>query len=327
MKPLRTISFTGLVSSCSCLSVVVLSLSCLFPASSVAAGSPAALGSGAWEAHWIWRKQKDYSPYNQTVIARKGFRLDQPERAVLRITADSFYRLFINGRWVNDGPFRSWPEHFQYDVIDATPYLFQGENEIVVMARYYGVGDFHRVPKQAGLLAQLDVQRRNGKVTRVVTDSSWQVALAEAWISRTPKVSIQMEPCELYDARLEDKLEFRRAAVLFRAEEGPWRGLHPNDSAFLTRQAFALKSFLGAKLVRADGWDFCLPAARLVHPGLIEANHNTSLACGMATILNATQACAVNIQTDGMRVTIDGQGAALYGSQRVHLGKPPPGWP
>ena len=49
----------------------------------------------------------------------------------------------VNGTWVNDGPSRCWPEHFQYDVIDATPYVRDGANEIVVIARYYGVGDFH----------------------------------------------------------------------------------------------------------------------------------------------------------------------------------------
>ena len=55
----------------------------------------------------------------------------------------------INGQWVNDGPCRSWPDHFQYDVLDVGSCLNPGQNEILVLARYYGVGDFHRIPQQA----------------------------------------------------------------------------------------------------------------------------------------------------------------------------------
>ena len=233
--------------------------------------------------------------------------LAKPQQATLRITADSFYRLFINGHWVNDGPARSWPEHFQYDVIDATPYLVDGANEIRIIARYYGVGDFHRVPKQAGLLAQLDVQFANGKTTKLSSDGSWEVALFPALTEKTPKVSIQMEPCELYDARLADNLSFKRAAVLFDMGKGPWKDLNPRDSALLTKQPFAFKSFLAAKLVKADGWNFCVPAARLVNPNLVEANHTASCGFGMATILEADGEVTVNLQQEGMKVAIDGE--------------------
>ncbi len=258
-------------------------------------------------AKWIWYPQQDQNPYNQTIVACKSFKWDAVEHASLRITADSYYRLFINGHWVNDGPSRCWPEHFQYDVIDATPYLVKGANEIKIIARYYGVGDFHRVPKQAGLLVQLDGTFKNGKTASLISDSSWQIALAPAWLSGTPKVSIQMEPCEIYDARLENSRDFKRAQVLYEASAGPWKGLNPRDVALLTRQSVPFKHFLGAKQVKADGLNYCLPAARLVNPGLIEANHSASMACGMATLLTAERPITLNVQSDGMRVTVDGQ--------------------
>lgn len=260
----------------------------------------------ALQAQWIWLKGADGYAYNQAVVAQKNFHLTQPERAALRITADSFYRLLINDQWVNDGPARSWPEHFQYDIIDATPYLRDGPNEIRVIARYYGVGDFHRVPKQAGLLAQLDVVRASGKITRISTDDSWQVAAFPALIANTPKVSIQMEPVELYDARLAEALSFQPAAVLFNANDGPWKDLNPRDVALLTKEPFAFKSLSAAKVVKADGWNYCVPAARLVHPGLIEANQEVSCAFGMATILTADRETTVNLQSEGMKLAIDG---------------------
>jgi hypothetical protein len=259
------------------------------------------------QAKWIWLKGADVHGYNQTVVAQKQFRLAQPQQATLRLTADSFYRLFINGHWVNDGPGRSWPEHFQYDVIDATPYLVEGANEIRVVAIHYGVGDFHRVPQQAGLLAQLDVQLAGSKTTTLITDGSWEVAALPALVPNTPKISIQMSPAELYDARLADRLSFKRAAVLFDADQGPWKDLNPRDVALLTKQPFAFKSLQAAKLVRADGWNFCVPAARLVNPGIIEANHSASCAFGMATILEAESEVTLNLQTEGMKVAINGE--------------------
>ena len=258
-------------------------------------------------AKWIWQTQQDYNVYNQTIVARKTVRLERTRQAQMRITADTFYRLIINGRWVNDGPCRSWPEHFQYDVLDVTPYLRDGANEIRVIARYYGCGDFHHVPKQAGLLAQLDVALGNGQTRTIITDSSWEIAELKALVQNTPKVSIQMEPAELFDARLEDALRFGKARELFAADAGPWKNLNPRDVALMTRQPFALRAFLGAKVVKCDGLDFCLPAARLVNPGVIEANHNASCACGMATVLENDTACPLTTQTENIRVTIDGR--------------------
>ena len=283
--------------------MVALKVLCLgFATLAIAARADAPL-----TAKWIWLKGADVHAYNQTIVAQKTFSLAQPQHATLRITADSFYRLSLNGRWVNDGPARCWPEHFQYDVLDVTPYLVDGANEIRVIARYYGVGDFHRVPKQAGLLAQLDATSAPGKTTTVITDGSWEVAAFPALIPNTPKVSIQMEPCELYDARLADNLAFKPAAVLFDADKGPWKDLNPRDSALLTRQPFAFRSFAGAKLVKADGWNYCVPAARLVNPGVIEANHSASCAFGMAAILEADSGAALSLQTEGMKVAIDGE--------------------
>lgn len=262
--------------------------------------------AASWQARWIWHKSSDVHGYNQTIVARKKFRLSEPIRGRLRITADSFYRVSINGRWVNDGPARSWPEHYQFDDLDVTPNLVDGANEIQVVARYYGVGDFHRVPQQAGLLAQLEVQLANGHTFTLGTDDSWETAVAGAWIVNTPKVSIQMEPFELYDARNEDRLVFRKAVELFAAEDGPWKDLRPRDVARMTRQPVPFRTFLGARVVRADGWNFCLPAARLVNPGVIEANHTVSCACGMAAWLEVDRDRTVIFQSEGMKLAVAG---------------------
>ena len=259
-------------------------------------------------ASWIWNRQEDYEPYHQVILARKEFRLArQPETGRLKIAVDGSYRLYLNGEWLADGPARSWPEHFQYDEIDATPYLQTGANQLMVVARHWQVGDFHTRPQQAGLLVQLDVQFTDGARRRVVSDGSWTAAHLPAWAGPTPKVSIQMEPQELYDARLEEDLEFAPAAVLYPANGGPWQGLHPRDVALLNRKPLYPRAFLGATLQRhKTDFNFCLPAGYLSHPELVEANHSADCARGMATVLNLAAPATLELALDGMVAEIDG---------------------
>lgn len=261
----------------------------------------------ALSAKWIWVEGQDVHAYNQTVLARKRFRSGPAESATLRITADSFYRVLINDRWVADGPCRSWPSHYQYDVLDVAPYLNEGRNEILVIARYFGVGDFHRVPQQAGLLAQLDIRTAAGRSITVPTDASWEMADAPAWLRETPKVSIQMEPAEFYDARQAGNPDFSGAAVLFEPANGPWQNLQPRDVALMNRQPRPFRSFLGANLVKADGLNFCFPAVRLCYPGLIEANHHAAAAAGLATLVDNPADTVFEVRNEGLRIAIDGR--------------------
>ena len=145
-------------------------------------------------AKWIWRDQADANPYNQMIVARKRVSLERVRAATMAITADTWYRLLINGQWVNDGPCRAWPEHFQYDVLDVTSYLQPGVNEIQVIARYFGVGDFHHVPQRTGLLAQLDVTHLDGQRRSIPTDSTWEIAASAVLVANVPKACIQKAP-------------------------------------------------------------------------------------------------------------------------------------
>jgi hypothetical protein len=266
--------------------------------------------SPSLSAFWIWRRQDSYTPYHQVILARKTFRLAQPAPGSLKIAVDGAYRLYVNGEWVADGPARSWPEHFQYDEIDVTPYLAAGRNELVVIARHWQVGDFHNRPQQAGLLFQLDLEvglRPARTRRRIISDSTWETAWLRAWAAGTPKVSIQMEPQELYDARLEDGLEFTPAVELYPAAGGPWSDLHRRDVALLTRRPVFFRRFLGANLVRRlTDLNFCLPAVRLAHPGAVEANHFASANAGMATLLELAAPAEIQLALEGMAAAIDG---------------------
>jgi hypothetical protein len=261
-------------------------------------------------ASWIWHAQPSYTPYHQAILARKSFSLPaRPGSAMLRIAVDGGYRLRINGAWVADGPARAWPEHFYYDEIDASPYLQAGDNQIEVIARHWQVGDFHTRAQQAGLLVQLDVLFPDGGASRILSDATWETAHLPAWAANVPKVSIQMEPQELYDARLEESIRFTPAAVLYPADGGPWHDLLPRDVALLTRAPRHFKRFLAANLLRRKrDLNFCLPVVRLASKEpVVEANYYQTAAGAMATLLELIAPAEIRLELDGMQAAIAGQ--------------------
>ncbi|MDD5728514.1 MAG: alpha-L-rhamnosidase N-terminal domain-containing protein [Victivallales bacterium] len=259
-------------------------------------------------AKWIWREQPEYNLYNQTVVFRRGFRLDKTvKRAELAITADSFYRLFINGHWINDGPARSYPEHYSYDLLDLTPYLNAGENEIRVIARYFGCGTFHQLCQHEGLLAQLEFDFTDNTGMTLISDGSWEVSAAPQWPAAVPRISIQQEGAEFYDARLETEMNFVPAAELFPVVEAPWQGLRPRESKPLTRKVWSFRKFVSAEIVKITGMEISVPVQRILYPGLINANNNVSQASGIAGIINNLTLDGLRISSSDYRITVNGK--------------------
>lgn len=228
-----------------------------------------------WHAQWIWLDQPDRQPRNQTIIARKAFQLPAYTSATLKITTDSQYRLFINGQWVEDGPCRSWPRHYQYDVIDVTTLLRPGRNVIAVVARHYGVSNFHQVPLEAGVLAQLEVTTATGDMLMIATDETWKARESAAAVKDTVRISIQMEPSEWYDATQEfvgatgedfDDSDWPAARAYYAAEDGPWQDLHPRDVRFLTREPVFPQCVTEANVVTSVVNSVSFDLKRLAYP-------------------------------------------------------------
>ena len=97
---------------------------------------------------------------NRHVLFRRRFELKSLEgRAVLYITADDFYKLYINGHPVAMGPTPSYHFAYFYDRIDVTDYLREGENVIAAHTLYQGL--INRVwqsgDQRHGLLLDLEV--------------------------------------------------------------------------------------------------------------------------------------------------------------------------
>lgn len=76
---------------------------------------------------------------NLHVLFRKKFQTHKKCKTIINITADDYYKLYINGSFVTQGPAPGFPFHYYYNKVDITPYIIEGENTIAVHTYYQGL--------------------------------------------------------------------------------------------------------------------------------------------------------------------------------------------
>jgi hypothetical protein len=104
---------------------------------------PSTLQVDELHRNWIWvHDWQDSSSDNTSgrlVTFTRALPLQSvPPTAIIHCTADTRYKLLVNGARVAVGPSRSSPERWLYDTIDIAPFLKQGDNVItVIVLRYF----------------------------------------------------------------------------------------------------------------------------------------------------------------------------------------------
>ncbi|CZT46020.1 related to rhamnosidase B [Rhynchosporium secalis] len=94
-------------------------------------------------ANWVWHPDWVDSSTDNTAgrivrFSRHFVLSSQPNEALLHFSADTRYKLYVNGTHVAIGPSRSSLLIWYYDSLDIAPFLKPGENEIVFLVlRYY----------------------------------------------------------------------------------------------------------------------------------------------------------------------------------------------
>ena len=77
---------------------------------------------------------------NCHVLFRRRFTVTEDFRdARIFLSADDYYKLYVNGRFVAQGPAPSYHFQYNYNEVDLTPYLTAGENVIAVHTLYQGL--------------------------------------------------------------------------------------------------------------------------------------------------------------------------------------------
>lgn len=174
-----------------------------------------------WHGHWIWVPEEPVeigSPFGGVTttgklahaLFRKTFHLDRvPERAPARLTADSRYALFVNGKEIARGPVRSQPRRLYYDMVDLAPALQQGTNILAVYVKYYGTANAYWMPAAPNMTlgknGVLVFEANLGDAGWLTSDAGWKARKAGAWDSGdshdAANLVIHGVPVEVFDAR------------------------------------------------------------------------------------------------------------------------------
>ncbi len=77
------------------------------------------------------------------------------EKAELRISADSNYAVYVNGKLAASDQYPDYPHYKVYDVIDLSPFCNKGQNHLAVVVWYYGLGNYSYVIGNAALRYEL----------------------------------------------------------------------------------------------------------------------------------------------------------------------------
>ncbi|HEX9258180.1 MAG TPA: hypothetical protein VF855_01490, partial [Acidimicrobiales bacterium] len=104
----------------------------------------------AWRSRWIWCGPPAIGPgtdgprllpdaADRVGLFRLRFDLaKRPPRALVRVTADSRYVLWVNGHEACRGPIRAQPYRLHFDEADIAPLLRPGLNVVAALVRFYG---------------------------------------------------------------------------------------------------------------------------------------------------------------------------------------------
>jgi alpha-L-rhamnosidase len=137
------------------------------------------------------------------MLVRKSFHLEGAiKEAYVDITADDYYKVYINGHFIGQGPAQGNYFHYFYNRFDVTPFLKQGGNVIAVHVYYHGLisrsynsGDYRQ-----GLIAELVGDGQN----LLQTDKSWRYRVAKEY-EPAEVIGYNTQYLENIDSRLQEK--------------------------------------------------------------------------------------------------------------------------
>lgn len=183
-------------------------------------------------AKWIWHAQA--ATFNSTVLFKHRFpRPGGDSTPQLSVTAESRYRVFVNGQWIADGPARAWPDSYLIDRHPLPLEMLREENVIEVLVTHWGFDNFQHIATPPGLLLLLE---QDGEVLSA-TGADWEAALAEEYNHRAPRFGCQLGFEEICDTRLATPAhrKFQPATVISSAEQIPHHALMESKTPGLSR--------------------------------------------------------------------------------------------
>jgi alpha-L-rhamnosidase len=155
----------------------------------------------AWQARWCWTTFHLPRPWNTYAYFRRSIDLpDRPTSAVVRVSADARYTLFVNGQRVHQGPARSFPHAQSYDTLDLADFLTAGLNAICAIVHQFGVPTAQSVYRDAtGFVLDGSAETHAGTFP-LHTPDDWLCRDAAGWRKHVARLSANLGFQEHFDA-------------------------------------------------------------------------------------------------------------------------------
>lgn len=89
------------------------------------------------KADWIWCESEGQADEYGEFYS--SFNCDGEENVKLKISADSNYAVYINGKFAVFGQYADFPYDKIYDEVDITKFCKNGKNHVAVIVWYFGI--------------------------------------------------------------------------------------------------------------------------------------------------------------------------------------------
>ncbi len=273
----------------------------------------------AWHAHWIW-DAGEASPRNAWRCFRRSFTpATDPAGALLHITADTRYVLWVNGQQVGHGPARSFPAHQSFDTHEIGHLLREGAaNTVAVLVLHYGISTFSYLRGRGGLFAQIALPDAT-----IGTDAGWRVTAHAGQDPRAERLSCQLGFTEYVDARrwpaewVEpwfDDGDWAAATVIGPAGTPPWTSLVPRDIPLLDEHVTMPSRVVQLAFDRPAQWSTAIDVRNQFAPGSEDHANPVPLAGFVVTTLRLERPGMIRLTFPWMREMGLLRGAGLDGA-------------
>ena len=224
-----------------------------------------------WVAEWIWEPIEVGPPGGPSGVPfsesrplknlfghlRRTFDLSAGvRRALVQISADSRYKLYVNGHYIGRGPARCDPTWQYYDEYNVASFLRPGRNVIAALVHYYGERTGWYMVGRPGFLFQCILEPSSGRSSLLKSDTTWKFLRAPMWAQDVPRVNGALGFVEVYDATREvegwnlpeyDDSHWREVQIVSRISGDqpplmapfPWENLVPRDIPMLLEKEIA----------------------------------------------------------------------------------------
>ena len=229
------------------------------PTSSPSSSSPPSASEGeTWAARWCWTTARLPRPWNTYAYFRRSLDLpDRPTSAVVRISADARYTLFVNGRRVHQGPARCFPHLQSYDTLDLADFLTAGLNAVCAIVHQFGVPTAQSAYRDAAGFLLDGVVETNGGSVDLHTPADWLCRDAGGWRKHVARLSPELGFQEHFDADADppewllpeyvpaEEQGWRSPVEVAPARGHPWVSLHSRGVPLLADEMVPFAAVLG----------------------------------------------------------------------------------